>query len=390
MTASDKTPALDTPRRRYPGIAPEAYRHPLDQQAAAALKAVPGFEFAASKLSRFSIEHLIYVEYCANGVKVTPKQCGSIHALLREACAILDLPEPALFLAQTPIANAFALGRERPTIVLHTGLVELLTEEELMGVIAHELGHIHAGHSVYRLMLILIQLAAKAGGMRFGLGDIFSMPIELALLEWARKAEFTADRAAILVTQNPEAIFSSLFKLTGGSPKIFEQMDREEYLKQAEEYDKPDTGQLDRFFKGIIEASRTHPIPVLRAREVLRYGESDEYKAMLSGRYIHREKDGTLTSAAPTAPMKCPNCGAEADTSFSFCIQCGADLQGAIGDAIDKPDAGGFAMPDLEETEFPLPEEVQEISREVRENFAGNVGEYSGEENQPETENKNG
>ena len=224
MTSSENAPALETARRRYPGIAPEAYRHPLDQQATEALKAVPGFEFAISKLSRFSVEHLIYVEYCANGVKVTPRQCSGIYALLREACAILDVQEPSLFLSQTPIANAFALGRERPTMVLHTGLVELLTEEELLGVIAHELGHIHAGHSVYRMMLLLIQLAAKAGGMRFGVGDIFSLPIEMALLEWARKAEFTADRAAILVTQNPEAVFSSLFKLTGGSPKIFEQM----------------------------------------------------------------------------------------------------------------------------------------------------------------------
>lgn len=286
MTGSDTTPALDTPRRRYPGIAPEAYRHPLDQQATAALRAVPGFEFAISKLSRFSVEHLIYVEFCANGVKVTPKQCKSIYALLREACAIMDVPEPSLFLSQTPIANAFALGKERPTMVLHTGLVELLTEEELLGVIAHELGHIHAGHSIYRLMLLLIQLAAQAGGARYGLGDVLSLPIQLALLEWARKAEFTADRAAILVTQNPETVFSSLFKLTGGSPKIFEQMDREEYLNQAEEYDKPDSGRLDKFFKGMIEAGMTHPIPVLRAREVLRYGDSDDYKAILSGRYV--------------------------------------------------------------------------------------------------------
>jgi Zn-dependent protease with chaperone function len=63
-----------------------------------------------------------------------------IHALLKEACTILDLPEPSLFVSQTPIANAFALGRDNPTMVLHTGLVELLTEDELLAVIAHEMG----------------------------------------------------------------------------------------------------------------------------------------------------------------------------------------------------------------------------------------------------------
>jgi Zn-dependent protease with chaperone function len=366
MTGSDTTPALDTPRRRYPGIAPEAYRHPLDQQATAALRAVPGFEFAISKLSRFSVEHLIYVEFCANGVKVTPKQCKSIYALLREACAIMDVPEPSLFLSQTPIANAFALGKERPTMVLHTGLVELLTEEELLGVIAHELGHIHAGHSIYRLMLLLIQLAAQAGGARYGLGDVLSLPIQLALLEWARKAEFTADRAAILVTQNPETVFSSLFKLTGGSPKIFEQMDREEYLNQAEEYDKPDSGRLDKFFKGMIEAGMTHPIPVLRAREVLRYGDSDDYKAILSGRYVRREKDGTLASALLDAPIQCPNCGVEANTSFSFCTNCGADLQPSSSNVIDKPESA--ASEKSEDAEFRIFDTAGEFRSEEGDN----------------------
>jgi Zn-dependent protease with chaperone function len=321
---------LETPRRRFPGIAPEAYRHPLDQQATDSLRAVPGFEYAVSKLSKFSIEHILYVEYCATAVKVTPRQCSRIYALLREACSILDVPEPALFLSQTPIVNAFALGREKPMMVLHTGLVELTNEEELLGVIAHELGHIHCGHSVYRLMLLLIELAGRVGGARLGVGDIFSMPVQMALLEWSRKAEFSADRAAILVTQNPEAIFSTLFKLTGGSPKIFDQMDREEYLKQAEEYSRPDAGKLDKFYRTMLEAGMTHPIPVLRAREALRYGDSDEFKALLAGRYTQYDKNRRLTPAAVNAPTNCPQCGQEADTSFSFCVHCGADLRPII------------------------------------------------------------
>jgi Zn-dependent protease with chaperone function len=333
-------------RRRFPGIAPEAYRHPLDQQATAALRAVPGIEYAISKLSRLSIEHILYAEYCGTGVKVSSKQCSRIYALLQEACATLDVSEPSLFLSQTPIANAFALGREWPTMVLHTGLVELLTEEELLGVIAHELGHIHCGHTIYRLMLLLIELASRAGGNYLGIGDIFSVPIRVALLEWARKAEFSADRAGILVTQDPEVVFSALFKLTGGSPKVFEQMDREEYLKQAEEYDRPDTGKLDRFYKALLEGGMTHPIPVLRAREVLRYGGSDEYKTILSGRYARYEKNGRMiASAFPTAPIPCPHCGQEADTSFSFCTHCGGELRVALPvDPVMEEEEGGTAI----------------------------------------------
>ncbi len=317
-------------RKRLTGIAPESYRHPLDQQATAALRAVPGFEFAVSKLSRFGIEQMMYVNFLANSVRVTPKQCSRIHALLVEACAVLDMTPPSLFLSQNPIVNAFALGREKPLMVLHSGLVELLSEEELLGVIAHELGHIHCGHSVYRLMLLLLMLAGRAGGARMGVGDALTMPIQMALLEWARKAEFTADRASVLVTQNPEAMFSALFKVVGGSPKIFEQMDREEFLKQADEFERTDTTQLDKFYRLVVESGMEHPIPVIRSREVLRYGETDEYKAIIEGRYVRYDKDGRLSSAFKTAPMACPFCDKEADTSFTFCIHCGGDLKEAI------------------------------------------------------------
>ena len=333
---TDATSPAEKTRVRFPQIAPDTYRHPLDQQATAALRAVPGFELLARKLTEYSFEKIIYHEECASAVRVTPKQLPRIHALLKEACTVLDLPLPNLFVSQTPIANAFALGRDNPTMVLHTGLVELLTEEELLAVIAHEMGHIHCGHTVYRLMVLMIQLFAKIGDLRVGRGDLFSFPIQAALMEWTRKAEFSADRAATLVVQDPEIMFSALFKLTGGSPKIFEQMDREEYLKQADDYDRPDWSRLDKFYKVALETEKTHPIPVLRAKEVLRWGKTDEYKNIVAGNYIFRDKVGdrrrgplssiemkTLANEQTT----CAVCEKKTDTAFTFCLNCGAVLQ---------------------------------------------------------------
>jgi Zn-dependent protease with chaperone function len=323
-------PAVPHGRKCLLGIAPEAYRHPLDQQATNSMRSAPGLEEAVSKLSRFGLEQIMYVEMLASAVKVTPRQCGKIHALLEEACSILDLPLPALFLTQTPIVNAFALGREKPLIVLHTGLVEHMTEQELLGVIAHELGHIHCGHTVYLIPLLILHALARQGGKQLGVGDALSMPILMALLEWQRKAEFSADRAAVLVTQNPETVFSTLFKLTGGSPGIYAQMDREEYLKQAEEFDRLDTGRLNRWYKSMLESGKSHPNPVIRAREVLRYGEGAEYRDVIAGRYIRRDKNGILASA-PAEPVACPHCGKDTDSAFSFCTNCGLTL---IGNAV--------------------------------------------------------
>src|SRR5690348_15885934 len=125
-------------------------------------------------------------------------------------------------------------------------------------------------------------------------------------------------------------MFSALFKVVGGSPKIFEQMDRDQFLKQAEEFDRTDTSQLDKFYRLVVESGMEHPIPVIRSREVVRYGESDEYKAIIEGRYIRYDKDGRLSSAFKTTPIACPHCGHEADTYFTFCTHCGGDLKEAI------------------------------------------------------------
>ena len=94
-------------RKRLPGIAPEAYRHPLDQQATDSMRSVPGLEKAVSKLSRFGLEQMFYVDMLASAVKVTPRQCGRIYSLLEEACRVLGVTVPALFLTQTPVVNAF-------------------------------------------------------------------------------------------------------------------------------------------------------------------------------------------------------------------------------------------------------------------------------------------
>jgi hypothetical protein len=130
-------------------------------------------------------------------------------------------------------------------------------------------------------------------------------------------------------------------------------MDRDEYLKQAEEYDRPDDSRLDKLFKTLLAVSQTHPIPVLRAREALRWGGSDEYKAIVAGEYLRRDEvpvaesvsikwprfgkaessggsvsdsGGTPAASLASEMRTCPSCGGETDAAFSFCTSCGRDL----------------------------------------------------------------
>ena len=71
---------------------------------------------------------------------------------------------PELYVTQSPLVNAMALGADKPFIVLTTGLVNLHDPEEIRFVIGHELGHVLSGHAVYRTMLFhLINLASEGG-----------------------------------------------------------------------------------------------------------------------------------------------------------------------------------------------------------------------------------
>ena len=168
-------------------------------------------------------------------MKVSERQFPHIHALVRDGAYILDLADvPEVYVVQSPLVNAMAIGRDRPFIVVTTGLVNLHDEEELRWVIGHELGHILSGHAVYRTMLlILIQLAARIAWMPLGYMGLRA--IIWGLEEWFRKSELSCDRAGLLAGQDVDAARRALMKLAGG-PQLSE-LNPDAFREQAHEYD---------------------------------------------------------------------------------------------------------------------------------------------------------
>jgi Zn-dependent protease with chaperone function len=260
------------------GLRADHFRHPLDLQATANLKQLPGFDMVIRNLLGPLAEQVFYLDNIASSVLVSEQQLPEFHNLLLEACKVLDLEPPQLYVRQHPVPNAytFAMRGKQPFIVLHTSLIDLLNPEEIQAVIAHELGHLKCDHGVYlTLANILIQLASL-GGLAQGL--------QAQLMEWVRCAEFTCDRAALLATQNPRTVASVLMKLSGGSPKLAEKLNLDAFLAQARAYDNISKDQLGELLKQAMTEQLTHPVPVLRAREIDRWASSKEYQALLENR----------------------------------------------------------------------------------------------------------
>ncbi|MBD3881748.1 M48 family metallopeptidase [Phormidium tenue FACHB-886] len=284
---------MSFPKTVLMGLKSDQFRHPLDLQATQSLKQLPGLDLLVRSLLGPLAEQVFYVENIASSVLVSDRQLPHLHKLLLEACEILDLEPPQLYVRQNPAPNAytFAMRGKQPFIVVHTSLIELLTPEETQAVIAHELGHLKCEHSVYLTLANLIVLA----GQLLPLGSLITQTLQSQILQWVRCAEFTCDRAALLVAQDPRIVASVLMKLTGGSPSLAPQLNLDAFLEQARSYENIGTDELGNLLKQAQTAQLTHPVPVLRALEIDRWASSQDYQMLLQTRKMQYNDEAKRT-----------------------------------------------------------------------------------------------
>ncbi|MFB7476354.1 M48 family metallopeptidase [Kitasatospora sp. NPDC056184] len=281
-----KTPSRR--RQRFPEISTRAWEHPADRSALVALRKLTGFDDVLKRLAGLVSERSIRLMFLATAVKTSERQFPELHAMVRDAAYVLDLDTvPDLYVTQDPTVNAFCIGIDTPVIVVTSGLVDLLDEEELRSVIGHEVGHAMSGHAVYRTMLmILTNIATRIAWVP--LGNLAIMAIVTALKEWFRKAELSSDRAGLLAGQDLQASMRALMKLAGGHNLA--EMNVDAFLEQAEEYEK--AGDLrDGVLKLLQALPQSHPFAVVRVAQLKKWAESDEYRSILAGAYPRRTDD---------------------------------------------------------------------------------------------------
>ena len=282
-----KLPLSNEPHKKFADLGKHDYIHPADSKALAALRAIPGIDTALKKLLEVTGESAIRVTFMASAVKVTPQQCPDLHAKLQIACTTLGVPMPDLYIQQNPIVNAFTGGVEKPIIVLHSALIERLNEEETLAVIAHEVGHIHAEHVLYltaaQLILAIATIPLASLPIAGILKELLTATMRGALLAWMRRAELSCDRAALLVVQDPHVVGRTMMKLAGGT--FASKIKYELFLEQAREFQKNyDHSKLDKFWADIINAGLSHPFPIWRVAEILKWVESGEYAEVLKSK----------------------------------------------------------------------------------------------------------
>jgi heat shock protein HtpX len=176
--------------------------------------------------------------------EVSPQEAPQLHAMIERLCVQADLPKPRVAVANTPMPNAFAIGRspKKATVCATTGIMELLSPAELEGVMAHELTHVQNRDVMVMTIAsffatvaaYIVQFGFFFGGGGMGSNDDDSPSAAVVILvsigvyvisflllqALSRYREYAADRGAAVITGRPSALSAALMKISGTMGRI--------------------------------------------------------------------------------------------------------------------------------------------------------------------------
>jgi Zn-dependent protease with chaperone function len=280
---------------KLPGISPRAYQHPADRAATAALAKVPYLDQVVRKLVALGYERALRAASLGAAVRLGQNQLPGVWVLHRQVFNTLDLePVPDLYLTQFPFANAFTFGTDKPVVVAYSQLIRLLDDDARRVVLAHEAAHIHSDHVLYRTALLILLRLGTAVRLPL-LAGLPLLAITLALLEWSRAAELSCDRAAALVTRDPQAVCRTLMVLAAG--EAADELNLDAFIAQGMEYSEGGKG-LERLTRLLQDLRVTHPMPVRRVSVLLDWVREGDYDRMVRGDYLRRGEEPTAREEA--------------------------------------------------------------------------------------------
>jgi Zn-dependent protease with chaperone function len=310
-------------RKKLVGLRPQEYEHPFERSALEKLQHTASLQTLVRKCTEWGLERVLRVQFTGSNLRVTEDNFPELHEKVLTGCQILDLPKvPEVYICAGAEIEAMIVGVDHPLLVVTAGSIDLLRDEELTFVIGHELGHIKSGHVLYHEIAQFLPLIADViGSATFGFGELASMGAQIALLNWQRTSEFTADRAGLLACQDPEVALAAMVKLAGLPHKYREAINTEDFISQARAFEALDQDKLNWVWKGLSIMGETHPWTVMRAQQLLRWIDAGDFLRV-------RDAQRTATVVPPVdGPCFCTRCGHAITGAESFCPGCGLRLK---------------------------------------------------------------
>lgn len=285
--------------------------HPEDAAARKQLESIPGFETVVRYFMDVGIETYLHGTFMAEKIRLSPTQLPELYEKLPPICKIFGIPEPEFYLEMNPVPNAYTVGVKKTFVVVTSSLLEMCQGDELSAIIAHECGHIVCDHCLYTTMANYLLVIAS---MLPIVGNLVK-PIDLGLKYWSRRAEFSADRAALVHAESEQPVVNALLRLTGGPEQFTGRINVEEYARQAEAYHNlKQNSTWHTLLQNVAIMNRTHPFSAVRISELVAWGKSNEFLKLKNA--IKNTKHAA----------HCTACGAYTPPHSNFCKMCGSKI----------------------------------------------------------------
>ncbi|MCX7943991.1 MAG: zinc metalloprotease HtpX [Deltaproteobacteria bacterium] len=187
------------------------------------------------------------VLFSSGAQQVSPTDAPKLHSIVEQLAYSANIPKPRVYIIDTPMPNAFATGRnpKHSAVAVTTGLMDLLDEHELRGVIAHELAHIKnrdilistVAATLAAAITVFVRIIAwgfmaagssrdndRGGGANAVLGllmIIIAPLLALIIQMWiSRTREYQADESGAKIAGTPHGLASALAKIAGFSKRL--------------------------------------------------------------------------------------------------------------------------------------------------------------------------
>jgi len=308
--------------RKPAAVRVEQYEHPADREARRVMAGL----WPVKVIARYGIETFsqptLHGTLLGSTVKVSDKQFPVIKRVADVCMAMLHMRGIEIFISRSAVMAASSHGvGGRNFIVLTSGLVENLDDDELLFLLGRQMGHIKSDHTLYLSILAALQKGIQALPM---VGDTALEVLNFVLLPWQRSSQLTADRAGLICCQSIQTATKALTKLALGSRELFDKVCLDEFLRQYQ--DLQNEGAWGEYMQ-------VNPFVLTRIRQLQGFIESPAWYRLLYGAYHpHRPTFGCyycnatyeLTDFdAPLQSLRCTDCGRTLHVEELFCPHCG-------------------------------------------------------------------
>ncbi len=297
-----------------------AFMYQLDAQAMNVLQSLGPLTVAARALSERVGRP--WFEAATNGIRLSEKQLPDVFAVAIKAARIVGLQElPEIYVSGEQMWDSLTLGSDQKAFIVVGSVLTYFKGDELLFLLAREMGHVRAGHALWKTASKFLTGSTHMNRSIMGSGllealnpaKLLGNAIDAPLMAWARHSEITADRAGALAVGNDEVIRKVLLSWSLKSFPLYQRINQDEWLEQELASD----DQVSRISEMTMS---TLPFIARRMKQLRDYASSEECQAW-------REYLAPLTHEPEIGPKASTAKLPTADTVRLSCTRCNEPMR---------------------------------------------------------------